>query len=361
MAFTTFYEKSIEKMLTHLHLQHFRNHTSFSYDIPKKGMLIVGRNGSGKTSILEALSLLSLTKSFRSTNIAPIIEQEQEWMEIEGTTEKENLLYRWQIAPIRKTAFRRNDVLMGTSEILRKKNFLVTLFSPDDLLLPFVSPLMRRKYLNRFLSPLFPEHLSLLHRFEKILFSRNALLKRIGEGKASAEELGFYDEEFAKSSEEISKTREKLFTSLQKSLSKNYQTISGKQDNFQIIFHPSSRSETLQKLKKHQQKDICRGATSIGAHVDDFSFLLREQPLSEAGSRGEVRSALISLKMAEIEYAEEISSIRPILLLDDVFSELDEQRRGHLFEFIKKQQTIITATDIPQKEWEGIDFPVLEL
>lgn len=348
-------------MLTHLHFQHLRNHTQFSYEIPEKGLLIVGKNGSGKTSILEALFLLSVTKSFRSTNILPTIQEGEEWMEIGAQTERETLLYRWQGTPTRKTAFQRNGVLMGTAEILRKKNFLATLFSPDDLLLPFSAPALRKKYINRLLVPLFPEHLALLHRFEKVLASRNALLKRISEGRASAEELEFYDEEFAKYSEEITEKRKSFFESISFSLGKNYATISGKKDDFQITFQPSSTENTLKKLQERQGKDIFRGTTGIGAHGDDFSFLLRNTPLSETGSRGEVRSAILSLKMAEAEYAEKVRGSRPILLLDDVFSELDEDRRMHLFSFIEQQQTIITATDIPQKGGKDVDFPLLKL
>lgn len=348
-------------MLKRLTLKNFRNHTQFSIEIPSSGMIIIGPNGSGKTSILESIYALSTTRPFRARQSQIFVKKECEVGEITGETEKDLLEIKWQVSPRKKTLLRQNEIELTASEYLERKNFFAILFSPEDLYLPFDAPQKRRRFLNRILLTLDPNLFQSYQRFEKILVQRNALLRRIDEGKAKREELEFYDQEFAKESEKITKNREQFFQEISPLITKNYTSISSKEETLEVEFRPSVSENVLQKLKENIEKDLHRGSTSAGAHHDDFQFLLRGEHLEESGSRGEVRSAILSFKMAEKKYIQEITKKHPIILLDDVFSELDSNRRKHLTEFVTGEQVIITATDMPARATEGVELKIVEL
>lgn len=352
-------------MLTHITLHSIRNHEQFSLNVPEKGCCIIGANGSGKTTLLEAIFALATTKSFRAKQSAQLVQSGKDFGRILARTRthrgEEELDFLWQLSPRKKTVFRRNHVTLSAQEMLKKKHFFATLFSPEDVLLPFTTPEKRRRYLNRVLAPLFPHHFQSLKKFKKILSSRNALLKRIAEGVASKEELDFFTAAFAEESEKITAARADFFEKNTEYIRKKYQEISGTNDDFCVVFAPHVKGNVQDVLEECYERDVARGATSKGAHHDDFFFLLRGKPLEETGSRGEVRSGILALKMAEHAFTKTVSGHTPILLLDDVFSELDATRRKHLAELVFTGQTIITATDMPKRALEEIDSDVIRL
>jgi DNA replication and repair protein RecF len=287
-------------MLNRLEIRHFRNHESFLADIPPNGCIFSGPNGSGKTSILEAIFLLASLKSFRLKNTYSCIQNGEPLCEVKATCPHEELVFRCQEKPKKKTALFWNNALVSASEMLEKKSFFAVLFCPEDLLLPFASPENRRRYLNRVLIPIFSDHFVAIRKYEKILRSRNALLKRIGEGVAKKEELDFYNKELAAQSHLITTKRREFFTEIEASVCHFYATISGASDPLRLVFEPNvPDGDPLEALKTHQKRDILRGTTSCGAHLDDFSFFIRKKPLIENASRGEVRSTLLALKMSE--------------------------------------------------------------
>lgn len=383
-------------MLKTLSLINFRNHDHFTCDLPESGIIFVGPNGVGKTSILEAIFSLATTRPFRTRETGVFLKDKENTGGIFAQTNEEKFELQWQLNP-RKTILKRNDVSLNAPEFLEKKTFFAVLFSPEDLQLPFSAPAERRKYLNRVLFPLGPKLYRSYQRFEKILKQRNALLRRINEGKSNRDELEFYDEEFAKESVVITEERRKFLKNILEEVSENYKNISGKDEEIEIRFFPSvkiagglapmSDEETVvetmgespslentlitrqaslldeikKTLKKNLEHDIFRGSTNSGAHKDDFCFFLRGEEIQNTGSRGEVRSAVLALKMAERKFIEDMSHKKPILLLDDVFSELDSERRKHLASFLKGQQVIITATDTPERALVGSDLKVMEL
>ncbi len=348
-------------MLRHLSLKNFRNHANFEADFGATGAIITGANGSGKTSILEAIFLLSALRSFRHRSMEEVVKTGETFCEISATTDIETLLLRWQFEPSKKTALRRNNVLMSTTEILKKKKFFAVLFSPEELQLPFVSPRERRKFLNRLLTPLFPAHLNDLRQLEKILASRNALLKRIVENMAKRDEIDFYDQAFAQVSEGVTALRKQFFVESESAFATFYQKIARTSAQLQISFAPNTETNLFSLLQQTYTRDLARGATTHGAHHDDFCFLLDGKPLENCGSRGEVRSAILALKMAERDFVQRITECEPVLLLDDVFSELDADRRRHLMEFISGKQSFVTTTDTPARAIKSLDLPILAL
>lgn len=348
-------------MLSSIELRHFRNHFQFSADIPENGCIFSGPNGSGKTSILEAIFLMASLKSFRLKSTSGCIQNGEEMFEITTKSNDEKLIFRCQSTPRKKTILIRNDAVLSTQEILQKKSFFAVLFCPEDLLLPFASPDHRRRFLNRVLVPVFSDHFIAIRHYEKILRSRNALLKRIAEGLAKEDELHFYDEQLAEQSEEITKKRTDFFVDIRQNIADYYGTISHSSDTLDIAFQPNVTGDVQAELNRRRKNDIFRGTTSCGAHLDDFSFFIRNQPLEENGSRGEVRSAILALKMSEKIFIQSATQKKPILLLDDVFSELDAHRRKHLMEMIDQMQTIITTTDVPSRAVKDAHMKIVPL
>ncbi len=348
-------------MLRHLSLQNFRNHARLVADFAPEGAIITGANGSGKTSILEAIFLLSTLRSFRHRSMEHVVQEGMSDCEVIATTDAEEFALRWQFSPRKKTVLRRNNVVISTPELLKRKAFFAVLFSPEELQLPFLPPRDRRRFLNRLLTPLFPAHLKDLRTMDKVLESRNALLKRIAEGVATRAELEFYDQAFAEVSRQVTALRQRFFDEAQTAIARFYQTISGTAATLRIRFVADVNENITEILTQEYQRDLARGTTSRGAHHDDFCFLLDGQPLESHGSRGEVRSAILALKMAERDFVHTITKQEPVLLLDDVFSELDADRRRHLMEFIAGRQCFVTTTDTPSRAIKSIDLPIFAL
>jgi len=178
---------------------------------------------------------------------------------------------------------------------------------------------------------------------------------------AKREELFFYDEKLCSSSSVITESRAHFFNEIEKEFSENYSRISGKNELLEIRFFPDTPENLSEKLNKNFVLDCARGSTANGAHRDDFGFFLRGEDLAEVGSRGEVRSAILALKMAEKNFLTRKTGRSPLLLLDDVFSELDGDRRRHLTDFFGDSQIFLTATDAPRRAFLGREFPILEL
>lgn len=348
-------------MLCRLSLKNFRNHEFFSTDFHNEGAIITGANGSGKTSILEAIFILTSLRPFRSKTMQPVVSNGETFCEIIAETTDEAFLFRWQFLPEKKTALRRNGVLMSAPEILKRKAFYAVLFSPEELQLPFAAPRERRRFLNRLLIPLFPDHLRELRRLDNVIESRNKVLKRIQEKKASREELEFFDDALAESSVKVSDMRAKFFSDQQQEIVNNYRLISGSNMNLHIEFQPDIQGDPREIIRAEYKRDLLRGSTGKGAHHDDFYFLLENKPLQECGSRGEVRSALLALKLAERAFVKKTTGKEPVLLLDDVFSELDAERRRYLAETIIGAQSFVTATDAPVRALQNIDLPIITL
>jgi DNA replication and repair protein RecF len=343
--------------ITKLQLNSFRNYASkeLEFDTSKPTILITGENGKGKTNILEAVYLLSVGKTFRGAHQEDLIKWGMDYFTVKGEIQKRDsedqqvMGVGFSTYPRKIKTFHINEVKKTHAEYLGE--FITVLFHPKDLNMLYLEPGLRRKYLNLLLSQTDKYYFEALSNYTKTLKQRNALLDEISDGKRSRDDLDIWDEKIAEAGTILIQKRQELIEYFNSKIQATYRKISGGKETLEIKYKTSIKdTETYtQKLKLKRDKDVRYGTTSIGPHRDDIRFILEAKPIEEFASRGEFRTVLIALKIAEISYIKKTRKFYPVLLLDDVFSELDEQRQAHLFEAIEPCQTIITTTENPPK------------
>jgi DNA replication and repair protein RecF len=195
------------------------------------------------------------------------------------------------------------------------------------------------------------KYLANLSELGKVLKNRNKLLFRIKTRLAKEDELNFWDEKLIENGKAIIGKREKVIKVINEHIAGAYDKISGASEKLELKYHPSAKSAELEEmLAAHRDREIAASVSMFGPHRDDLVFLLNGKDLATFGSRGEFRTAILALKIAEWEYLKLALGKNPILLLDDIFSELDESRRSHLVGIIGRGQTIITTTDLDNIE-----------
>ncbi|MBD3360212.1 DNA replication/repair protein RecF [Candidatus Peregrinibacteria bacterium] len=368
--------------ITKLQLENFRNYKSFSYDFPKQKNLtvLIGPNGKGKTNFLESIYILSLGKSFRTLIQEDLIEWSMDYMrcncEIISSNETTRLDVYYSKHPKKIKKFKKNDVDLRNSEYLG--NLITVLFHPENMNMLYLSPSFRRKYINILISQTDKKYLNALSNYKKILKQRNALLYEIRDKKFKGEKCGSLEEDLNAWDTKILEygpciisKRKELVRFLKYNIEKNYVSISGGTEEVSLEYlNPVKDNPALQKTYKtelvnRRKKDIKNAKTSIGPHLDDIKFYINSKEITTSASRGEFRTLLLSLKLAEIEYIKRETKKNPVLLLDDVFSELDRKRQSHLLKTIKNCQTIITTTDIDNldklaEEGASMEFVKLE-
>jgi DNA replication and repair protein RecF len=334
--------------LKSLKLENFRNYKDLSIEFEKDQItVLVGKNAQGKTNLLESIYSLALTKSFRSKKNFEQICWDREHSRIKAEVENSDGEQLLEIfcskAPMCQKVLKLNESKVKSVEFVGNLNIVI--FTPDDLNLISLSPNIRRKYLNMAISQVSKNYLQNLIEYTKVIKQRNALLFRIKERKAKKEELVFWDNALVNHGSKIIMERQKTVDFLNEKLTENYRKIAGTEEDIKIKYNSNVEKDFFtEKLASRLQKDIDYAATSVGPHLDDFAFFLNERNIEEFGSRGEYRSAILSLKLAEIEFIKEKTGEFPVLLLDDVFSELDEIRQEKFLKSIQNCQTIITTT-----------------
>ena len=332
--------------LTKLQLTNFRNHPNLKINLSPL-TVIVGPNGVGKTNLLEALTLLSTTRSSRTTREREVILWGETVARIEAKLEnakKTTLALAISAEPkVQKTYFIDNKPRRAL-DIL---GFMPTvLFSPESQELISGPPSIRRQFLDILICQTDHFYPKILWQYHRVVKSRNRLLEKVNQNLAKPDELDFWDKELVELGGDIIRARQKTTTFLAHHITEAYQTILGKPNNLKVIYKPNILPADFAKtLIANRQKELFQTATLYGPHRDDLLFFLHERPFISHGSRGDSRSAVLALKMAELAYHEDQSQQQPLLLLDDVFSELDESRREHLSHLITNQATIITTTD----------------
>ena len=334
-------------IIKNLTLKGFRNHDYLSYDFAPGLNVITGQNGAGKTNIVEAIYYLSLARSFRLNETEGLIQKGKDRAEIYAEVKEGELTrkIRILITPEGHQIFINNKPATKVSELAKIVN--VVLFEPKDVLLFRGSPKARRNFLDISLSKKSAGYLDYISRYEKVLRERNELLK--GE-KVDKTLLDTTTEMLAKLSGPIVSYRQMYVKDINDILIKITRALTGEEMKLELVYKPfvensiDFETKAIEAFKKAEESDLKKKVTSIGVHREDFSMTLNGRDVGEYGSQGENRIAALALKLSPYFLIEDKDK-RPIVALDDVMSELDQNNRLRLITFLKKfEQVFITAT-----------------
>jgi DNA replication and repair protein RecF len=333
-------------MVTSLALHNFRSHKKISWTFENGITCIVGANAAGKTNILEALMLLATGKSFRATLEREMIRWGEEVTRVTGKTNDttaEIVLTPGEVSG-QKTPVKRylvNGVPRRVIDLVG--HIRAVLFWPEDLEIVTDSPSVRRRYLDTVLIQVDREYRRNLLSYERGVRQRNKLLDLIAEGNASRSQLLFWDQLLIKAGGYITEKRVAFIEFVNKTTLMDH--------TFMISYDKSVISEA--RLQQYAQEEVYAKTTLVGPHRDDFALYSQSheevgesfRDVAKFGSRGQQRLVVLWLKLAELSYIEQETGDRPVLLLDDIFSELDVSHRELIASVVKRQQTIITSAD----------------
>jgi DNA replication and repair protein RecF len=355
--------------LQRIQIHSFRNIINAELVPGERFNIIVGNNAQGKTNILEAIFLLGTMKSFRMVKNADLISYGSPFSLIKGWGVRDKVVREISLS-IRDSG---KKAFVDQKPVIRPADFFGTIntvvFSPEDISMVRGLPEMRRRYLDRAIFSGDTGYLLIHHEYFKILKNRNALLKS---GKTDG--LSVWTEQLADAGARLMEKRETFIEEIQELFREYYRSIAGQEENAFLRYRSrisekdrsrsSLRDALCHALEKSFPEEIRRGTTLLGPHRDDLECSLNDRPLHHHGSQGEQRSFILALKMAEIEYLRKRWGNPPVLLLDDMTSELDRNRSGNLMDFLneKDMQVFITTTSLDTINLVGINnystFPV---
>lgn len=331
-----------------LKLKNYRNYDLLELDFDSSTNILYGDNAQGKTNILESIYMCGTTKSHRGTKDRDLIRFGQEEAHIEAVIDKKGVPFEIDIhlknnspkgVAINKMPIRRAIELFGIVNIV--------FFSPEDLNIIKNGPSERRKFIDLELSQLDKVYLSDLTNYNRIVNQRNKLLKDVYDRKDLIETLDIWDLQLVNYGKKIIDRRNKFIVELNEIVGKVHEQLTGGKEHLQIYYEPSVSSMDFEtNLIKNREKDIRMKSTSVGPHRDDICFMADGLDIRKFGSQGQQRTAALSLKLSEIEIVKKVINDTPILLLDDVLSELDKHRQNYLLDSISDIQTLITCTGL---------------
>lgn len=343
--------------LRELSVMNLRSHELFSCQFDEKMTVIVGQNGRGKTSLLEAIYLLYRGTSFKG--------RDRDMIRHGETSAEMKIVFADETERRAKLSIAADGKLTKEFTIGGKKSarlssaqkLPVVLFDPEELRVLSGSPTRRRDFFDGIIARLSPTYATVLGRFARTLAQRNELLKQYSTMSDSAwqSHMFAWDVKFVELATTIIKARANFIAASNQHISKFYSELAdSKHEVFASITTPfesaeAARQKLLSHLEKTHQSDALRGFTGTGPHRDDIVISLDGHLASETASRGELRTIMLAYKLLEIELQKDAFGTDPLILMDDVFSELDTSREQKLLENLKKYQTVITATDLRDK------------
>lgn len=327
-------------------LSNFRNYENIDINLEKNINIFYGENAQGKTNIIEAIFLSSMGKSFRAKKDAEMIKLNKKTASVELNYEKKDREGKIKIElGKRKFIFNNGIKLKKLSELLGTINIVI--FTPDDIEILKGGPQQRRKFLDIMISQLRPNYISILNTYSKIIEQRNNYLRQIKEENKKIELLDIWDEKLIEYANKISKYRNEFVEKISKKIKTIHNKITNNKEDIEIKYKTECLDiENFKKLLKERRKlDIIKGYTTKGIHRDDFEIFINDKELNIYGSQGQHRTAILSLKISELEVIYDEIDEYPILLLDDFMSELDLNRKKNLLNYMEKTQVIITCTE----------------
>lgn len=333
-------------VFTDIRLQNYRSYKDASFDLDGGVTIIVGPNAAGKSNLVEALLLAANTTSYRGK--AGLLRHGAPWARLDVHTAANTT----RTIKINTDENGKTRLEYVTNEKTYKRlpfqqRQPAVLFEPNNLLLMHGEPQARREYLDTLSSQLEDSYAGVMSRYKRTLAQRNALLKAPYLDK---KQLFVWDLRLSELADNIVRQRTSLIDLINQRLSDAYSQISGKKSSLVATYKPivtggNYSAGMMKKLEKDLEFDLARGFTGTGPHREDFLITLNQKPIEVTASRGETRTLLLTLKIIEMELLEQKTAAKPLLLLDDVFSELDNSRRQALTKYLQKYQTIITTTD----------------
>lgn len=333
-----------------LQLHNFRNYENLTMDFSPGVNILYGDNAQGKTNLLEAIYLAATTKGIRNNKDREMIRLGQEdahlcvLLEKSGVPHKIDMHLRMgkaKAAAIDGLRIKKSSELLGLLHTVS--------FSPDDLSMVKNGPLERRRFIDMELCQLNPVYCSNLTNYNKILMQRNNLLHQIGYTPSLRDTLEVWDEQLVTYGKEIVRERGNFLAELSEIVREKMKILTGQKEDLQMSYEPDVEAEQFADiLKKSLERDLYMKATSHGPHRDDVSFYINDMNVRFFGSQGQQRTVVLALKLAEIHLVREKIKESPVLLLDDVLSELDRSRQLQLLGEITDVQTIVTCTGMEE-------------
>lgn len=331
-------------------LENFRNYESLELSFEKGTNILYGDNAQGKTNVLEAVYLSATTKSHKGSKDKEMIRFGQEEAHIRTNLDKEGMEYRVDMH-LKKSKSKGIAVngqhLKKAAQLLGLLN--VVFFSPEDLSIIKNGPSERRRFVDMELCQIDKYYLYNLNQYNKIVNQRNKLLKDFYHNTDIYETLHVWDMQLVTYGKQIIERRKEFVDQLNEIIYGIHKNLSGDREELVIVYEPDTEAENLENaLRISREKDIKYKMTSVGPHRDDFSFVVNGVDIRKYGSQGQQRTAALSLKLSEIELVKKMTGDNPVLLLDDVLSELDSNRQNYLLNNIGNIQTIITCTGLDE-------------
>ncbi len=336
-------------ILTNLKLVNFRNYENLEINFSPEINFITGDNGSGKTNILEAISIISNLKSFRNINDNNIINWNKDSYYCSGEiSDSENSKFEVGYSFLNNKP--KKKIKIDSNEIKKVSDYygkLITVnFIPTDINIINGSPELRRRYFDSVISKLYPEYIDELNKYKEICYSRNLLLKKIKDNKGDFKLLEVWNKMFSDKASSILKKRKSFIIEYNKLFTKNYLQISGEENSPNLNYITTLKSDDpdsiLSEVNNNSRIDVRRGSTVSGPHRDDYIIANSDKmAFINYASQGQKRTASISLKLSEVEIIKVIKNKKCIILVDDIFSELDEKRRNSMIDLLKNEGQII--------------------
>lgn len=331
-----------------LKLKNFRNYDLLSLEFDHATNIFYGDNAQGKTNILEAIYLSGTTKSHRGTKDRDMIQFGHDESHIETVIEKNNVEFKIDMhlkknspkgIAINKMPIRKASELFGVIHLV--------FFSPEDLNIIKNGPVERRRFVDLELAQLDKLYLSDLANYNRIINQRNRLLKDIYNREDLISTLEIWDMQLAHYGKKVIERREKFIGEINEIIENVHGKLTDGKEHLSLSYEKSNGEiELMDAILKNRERDIRMKSTSVGPHRDDICFRVGDLDIRKFGSQGQQRTAALSLKLSEIELVKMLIKDTPVLLLDDVLSELDKNRQHSLLDTIKNIQTIITCTGV---------------
>jgi DNA replication and repair protein RecF len=329
-------------IISSLQVQNIRTHEQFVHALSPHVTLVTGDNGSGKTSLIEAITVALQGTSFKGTD-NDLLKYQSPWWRIDIRSDDGDRTVKFD--PSKTTGRKQFIVDEKTSyRLMPIHKYPIVLFEPDDLRLLNGSPSRRRQFIDRFISQLDIEYAQALRKYDRALKQRNTLLKKT---HTNTDDLFVWNVALSEYGALIMERRVQFIEKLNGELNTTYNTIAQSSDIVTMHYSHTSigtiQQKLLSELHSHLERDAMLGYTSVGPHRHDVIFRFNNMPALSVASRGEIRSIVLALKFLEVDIIEQLTEQKPIILLDDVFGELDSQRQTHLATKFYGRQIIMTS------------------